>query len=374
MKFLITTEPDDTHALLVTLALQSMNHQVDLLFTADSPTRQKNSVFLDNVQCHWKSSNDYFTIFDSHDVVWWRRPRKPFLPKTHLHPDDWQFLVRENRCFFESLSSLIAPDAFWVNPKVVAERAHHKLFQLEVAKRSGFNIPTTLCSNHPDDIRYFLLKNKKNGVIYKPLSPQFWFEEESVKMPYTSRVQINKLPSNQLLQLAPGIFQKEIKKQHELRVTCFGDYLFAIKLNSQDHEESLLDWRAAPEGLLDVEPFQLSSELSEKIRTFMNQMGLVFGALDFIVTENDDIIFLEVNEQGQFLWIEEYHSECHMLDIFIQFLLSRSKKFTWDPEAYRHSIEAYRSQMEKYLLENLERHIELNSEEAYKEAHHDMVV
>ena len=36
----------------------------------------------------------------------------------------------------------------------------------------------------------------------------------------------------------------------------------------------------------------------------MRKMGLVFCALDFIVTQDDEYVFLEVNEQGQFLWIE----------------------------------------------------------------------
>jgi len=49
MNILIATEPDDHHAILVKLALEKTGHLVDLLFTADHPTKQKNTIFIDNV-------------------------------------------------------------------------------------------------------------------------------------------------------------------------------------------------------------------------------------------------------------------------------------------------------------------------------------
>lgn len=48
MDFLIVTEPDDAHSVAVQLALECMGHSVKLLFTADQPTKQKNSVFISN--------------------------------------------------------------------------------------------------------------------------------------------------------------------------------------------------------------------------------------------------------------------------------------------------------------------------------------
>ena len=37
----------------------------------------------------------------------------------------------------------------------------------------------------------------------------------------------------------------------------------------------------------------------------MEILGLVYGALDFIVTPDNRWIFLEINCMGQYLWIEE---------------------------------------------------------------------
>ncbi|WP_156115420.1 MULTISPECIES: hypothetical protein [Xenorhabdus] len=37
----------------------------------------------------------------------------------------------------------------------------------------------------------------------------------------------------------------------------------------------------------------------------MSKLNLRYGALDFIVDENNDWWFLEVNSAGQWLWIED---------------------------------------------------------------------
>lgn len=37
----------------------------------------------------------------------------------------------------------------------------------------------------------------------------------------------------------------------------------------------------------------------------MTKLGLVFGALDFIIKPNGEYIFLEVNPNGQWLWLDD---------------------------------------------------------------------
>ncbi|ASQ44607.1 hypothetical protein [Legionella clemsonensis] len=368
MKVLIPTEPDDCHAILVKIALEKLGHQVRLLFTADQPTKQRNSVFITAENYQWKNADNYHLIMDNdYDVVWWRRARKPYLPKKLIHPQDYKFAARENALFFESITCNMAPTAWWINTKEASTRANSKLLQLKLAAACGMNIPITLCSNSPQDIRQFLLKYDAEGVIYKPLCSNFWFEDEQVRISYTTKVKFLNLPSNKLLQLVPGIFQKEVKKKYELRITCFGDYLVAAKLNSQVHPDGQVDWRAIPEGALAVEPYKLSAEFEEKIRLFMRKLGIVFGAFDFIVTPEDEYIFLEVNEQGQFLWIEEANPEFRMLDIFINFLLNKSPEFIWDFKNSQHTIERYRSQMAGLIAQNRNRHVDLNCAEAYNE-------
>lgn len=362
MKFLIPTEPDDTHAILVKLALESLSHHVSFLFTADQPTLQKNSVFIDTHRYQWQSVDAYSAIIaEDYDVVWWRRARRPHLPKGVVHAKDYEFALRENILFFESFTSNLAPEAWWVNTKASAYRANFKLLQLKVASECGLLIPTTLCSNDPLEIKQFMNTYDRTNVIYKPMCSYFWFENQYTKISYTSRVKKKQLPKRHILQAVPGIFQVEIKKQFELRITCFGNYLVAAKLNSQKHPDGLIDWRAIRGKPMLVEPYSLPEIIAQKIRLFMRKMGLVFGAFDVIVTPENEYIFLEVNEQGQFLWLEEFNPEFKMLDIFIQFLIKCSSTFEWDETSYEHSIEKYRSQMQGVFDVNMERHVQVNT-------------
>lgn len=367
MKFLIPTEPDDCHAVAVKLALKQNGHDVALLFTADLPTKQRNSVFINNEHFYWKSTDAHRVMGENnYDVVWWRRARKPFLPKGRTHPEDYHFILRENALFFESITNTIASNAWWVNSKDAATRANAKLVQLKMAAECDLQIPVTLCSNDPKDIRYFLLKHEKEGVIYKPLCTYFWFEPEHIKISYTTKINFLNLPSNQLLQLSPGIFQKEVKKEYELRVVCFGHYLVSAKLYSQHHDDGKMDWRAITKDKMRIEPYELPSSIKLKIQCLMHKLGLVFAAIDLIVTPDGEYVFLEVNEQGQFLWMEDYNLQFSMLDIFVNFITNRSVDFTWNPEKNRHRLSQYNEEVDRIVKQNKRYHVELNSEEFYQ--------
>ena len=358
MRFLFSTEPDDGHAILVKLALEASGHDVRLLFTADQPTLLKNSIHIDNDAYIWKSADhrQSYTRND-YDVVWWRRARKPYIPDDYIHPRDNKFVKQENTLFYEAITYNMAPHAWWINNKDAAIRASSKLLQLRVAVNCGLRIPLTLCSNDPNEIRYFLLKHESEGVIYKPLCTPYWLEPENIRVFYTSQINFLGLPEDGVLQATPGIFQKEVKKKYELRVTCFGDFLMAARIESP---EKNTDWRSTDQENLQVIPYTLPSILEEKIRLFMRKMGLVFGCIDLIINEKEEVIFLEVNEQGQFLWKENYHPSFKMLDIFVKFLLNQSPCFQWNDNKIIHHMQWYEDEARVLMNKNMSNHVSLN--------------
>jgi hypothetical protein len=62
----------------------------------------------------------------------------------------------------------------------------------------------------------------------------------------------------------------------------------------------------------------------------LKDLGLVFGCLDLIVTPEGEYVFLEVNESGQFLWVEGY-TGLPLLDAFTELLIQGRKDFRWTP-------------------------------------------
>lgn len=358
MKFLIPTEPDDAHAIFVKIVLEERGHDVRFLFPADQPTLLKNSVLIDNDTYQWRSTDKYDSVVENdYDVVWWRRVRKPHLPKNTLHPGDHKFVVRENTLFYESLTNNMAPKARWINNKEAASRANSKLLQLKLAVECGMIIPTTLCSNDPQDIRYFLLKHEETGVIYKSLCLGNLMDDTENSLSHPMKLSFLQLPTNKLLQLTPGIFQTEIRKKYDLRITYFGEYIVAAKLNFQDQSVNQTDWHILSGQEIHVEPYILPNSLEQQIKLFMRKMGLVFGTLDFIVSDDHEYIFIELNEQGQFFWIEEINPDFNMLEIFIHFITSKSKIFKWDPKPAEHRLDDYKQQMVNVIAQNMRRHI-----------------
>jgi len=141
-------------------------------------------------------------------------------------------------------------------------------------------------------------------VIYKSLFPVSWKSDGGVALLFTSAVTEDDLPEDALLSATPGIFQELLTKKYELRITVIGGHLFAAKLRSQEIPEARLDWRAAG-SVVPVEPFDLPGDIADACLAVMKDLGIVFGCFDLVVRPTGEIFFLEVNEMGAFLWIEE---------------------------------------------------------------------
>jgi hypothetical protein len=138
-------------------------------------------------------------------------------------------------------------------------------------------------------------------------------------MSFSSRLTEDQLVEDDLLRSAPGIYQQLIPKAFELRITIMGRCILAAKISSQDTEHGRLDWRRAPDEIK-TGPFDLPPAIADLCLRLMARLGIVFGCFDFIVTPEGDYVFLEVNEAGQFLFLEQ-ETRLPLLDRFSEFLL-----------------------------------------------------
>lgn len=322
---LIPTKPDDTHAIFTKLALEKIGHRADLWYTADFPSQQTHSFSIVHDEIIWRAKGLSMAMNDcKYDIVWYRRPTKPVLPVI-LHPDDKENANKENAMFAQTIWHAILPNAIWINPVAAVTRVNSKLLQLQRAAKLGLKIPDTLISNDPEHIKQFIQQHEKR-TIYKTLYPMTWLNKDEVRLTYTNLIELKDLPKDVVLQSTPGIFQEKIDKQYELRVTYFGDQPIAVKIYSQQHEQAKMDWRSAPTKELQLEVVTLPEKINRACIHWMKNFNIQFGCFDFIVTPDNEYYFLEMNEQGQFLWIEETNPEIPMLQSFVEFLLHCSGK------------------------------------------------
>lgn len=331
MNILIATTPDDSHAINVKLALERKGCNPLLWYMADFPMQQRHSFAIEDKDIFWEAiGTDFVVNNDKFDVVWYRRPKKPTLSKS-IHEDDSENSEKENAMLYHTFWEVIATDATWINPVKSARAANSKLLQLRNACKCGLKIPPTLISNDPAKIYRFIDTYGEGNVIYKTLHPLYWVKDNALRLTYTNKIKSSDLPSSEILQSTAGIYQKVIDKSYELRVTYFGNQAIAVKINSQSHKRGFMDWRSVPIDELPIEEYILPEDIDIKCRNLLSSLGLIFGCFDFIVTKDNEYIFLEVNESGQFLWIEALNPDIKMLDVFTDFMMARGKGFTIEP-------------------------------------------
>jgi glutathione synthase/RimK-type ligase-like ATP-grasp enzyme len=246
---------------------------------------------------------------DQIQSVWYRRTETMRLPRW-FDESDRQLARRESLAFMQGLWALL-DEAVWVSSPESLRRAASKAEQLRRAARFGLRIPNTCVSNDPDAIRDFVARVGAAGdVIYKPHSPIMVDQPDGKKgVVYTSVLDQHSLERLEEVRFTPGIFQAYIEKSLELRITVVGEDVFACGIDSQEKRETRTDWRAHRWNDADTFPrhsqFNLPKETSYACRDLVSSYGLMFGAIDMILDPDGEFYFLEVNPNGQWVWVEQ---------------------------------------------------------------------
>lgn len=329
-RILILSHPRDAHALSVLEALERKGVETVLWCTPDYPTRAGESLLFEDGGLRISADGLGKGPASGITTVWNRRPFHA-VDREGLHPADVEVAERGCDLFRRSLFELLAPEAFWVNPDP-AVRRNSKILQHRAALESGLRVPDTLYSNDPREIRDFF-RRRDGRVVYKPLFTQIWQVGEKTMAPPTVRLTEELVHDDEVLRAMPGIFQELTPKAWELRVTVMGRRTISARVLSQETEEGRLDWRRAY-GELQLEPDELPRDVAERCFRLLDRLGLVFGCFDFIVTPEGEQVFLEVNQAGQFLFVEEATGQ-PLLDAFTELLIQGRPDFTWDEDRPR---------------------------------------
>ncbi|MBN3884463.1 MAG: MvdC family ATP-grasp ribosomal peptide maturase [Nostoc sp. JL34] len=236
-------------------------------------------------------------------AVWMRRIWEPELSK-ELAPKYREACIRESQAtldaFWDSLK-----EARWVDDLEQINAAHNKLRQLRVASEVGFVIPQTVITNKAESAREFF--HQVNGKMVSKLLTALSrsMEANSSFFLYTSAVKEEDLQDAELLRYCPMVFQEQIPKQSELRVVYVNGNVFVGALDASVYTASKVDWRKPGVETGSWLHHQLPDEVVHRLKAFMGKFGLLFGALDFILTPSGEYVFLEVNPIGEWGMLEK---------------------------------------------------------------------
>jgi hypothetical protein len=225
------------------------------------------------------------------DLVWWRRMPRGAAPDNRGHlPDVVEIFVANN--IRASLLGMFLTDfrGVWLDHPEAMRRADNKLAQLRVAAAAGLRVPRTLLSQDPIRIREFAA-SLGGPMIVKTVAGMLGVPS------LTGQVTAKQLADDGPLKASPAIYQELIPGRRHLRVHCFGD-----EVKSAMIESDLLDWRHPMEA--DVRPFALPKQLGDLLIGILGEFGLQMGIFDLKLADDGEPVWLELNPQGQFLFVE----------------------------------------------------------------------
>ncbi|MDY7230460.1 MvdC/MvdD family ATP grasp protein [Hyalangium rubrum] len=317
---LIVTSRGDAHALAAERAFEKKGVAFRTWYIDDHPPTLEMAFRPGGARPRGTLGRGGETIaLDDIRAVWHRKP-KPMQYPAGLDP---QLVLESQQETGEGLRALFLhlEDRFWVNPPWhERELALSKVHQLEVASALGFRVPRTLLTNDPQELQAFY-RSCGGEVIYKLVSgvaiPGVL---QNGRVLYTTKLTPRHLAEVERLVAAPGLFQEYIPKRSELRVNVIGRKVFATLVDSQQVEESRVDWRRGQDRGLEFRAHELPPAIEERCRAFTRSLGLAFGALDLILTPDGDYVLLEINPAGQWLWIER-ETRQPLLDNLTEMLL-----------------------------------------------------
>lgn len=236
--------------------------------------------------------------------VWLRRLLAPRFDDS-LEPEYRTSCARESLATLEGfLDTLESLGCRFVNSPGADGLAQDKSRQLRLARALGLEVPRTLLTNDAARVRAFF--QQVNGqAVTKMLTPLSQSMDGSQPFLYTSELRPEHLEELEGLRYSPMVFQERIPKAYELRVAVVGEHCFVGAIDATGSATGQVDWRRARPGECSWRSGVLPPEIAARLVRLVAELGLVYGAVDLIVTPTGRHVFLEVNPGGEWGMLEK---------------------------------------------------------------------
>lgn len=181
----------------------------------------------------------------------------------------------------------------------------NKLEALSIANLLDIDIPKTKILTKEFDLHEFIISTKEN-CITKSISEQFVsYDKEQNIFNYSPIIKLKKEDLNINNNTFPTLIQERINRQFDLRIFYLDKKCFSMAIFNTSNDDTI-DIR----DNLDLEkcrtvPYKIPIWLSKKINLLMERLSLNTGSLDFVVTQENHFVFLEVNPIGQYSFLSE---------------------------------------------------------------------
>lgn len=213
------------------------------------------------------------------------RSHKNYTIEEQLERSQWNAFIR---------NLIVLENVKWINNPVNTYKAENKMYQLKIAKKVGLCIPETFVGNYRPNL------SPKDKYIVKALDTPLFYSDGNESFTYTTVISDKELERAELQQ-APVIIQEYILDKLDIRATVVGQNIFPVGIYSKGVPISG-DWRTTKKENLDYVPLELPEELNRNLLALMKHLGLEFGGVD-LIKSNNKYYFIEVNPTGEWGWL-----------------------------------------------------------------------
>lgn len=217
--------------------------------------------------------------------------RKPTFPNLSDYEIQYRSMIqRDIDCFINGIANDF--DGKVLSKPYILRKTENKVFQLLYAIKQGLNIPKSYIGNDNNVAEIF--SNERS--IIKPLTTGKVYSNNNCEIYQTNIFS----GFNEDISLTPIYLQSYQEKQYEARLTIINKTVYAVRIDCDDKIDWRKDYDSHRYTVIDC-PLAIKNMCNQ----MLEDLELKFGAFDFIVDEEDNWIFLEVNPNGQWQWLEE---------------------------------------------------------------------
>lgn len=302
---LIVSEPLDLHASHVAKKLQERGAALAVFDPARFPREGALSLTFSPMGSYQPRLRAGRGDIDLSQVstVWYRRPQKPIAHDDVLDRAAREFVELECHMIIQDLWHSLSCEWLPAAPFVV-QQAERKITQLKLASSLGLEVPPTLVTNDPEDLLEFY-RQHSGHIVSKQAAKAFITILGTSFIRYTEPVTAQDIHHAADVAYCPMIFQAYVPKRVEVRITVVGRQAFAAEIHSQVTNHTRHDWRRYDHGRTPHFRHALPGEIEARCIRLCECLGLRYGAIDMVLTPDGRYVFLEINPNGQYLWIEQ---------------------------------------------------------------------
>jgi len=251
----------------------------------------------------WVATPDGRIDLASIDAIWTKRVAVGVdIPREGMDPTVRMACRAESEATLEGV--LAALPVRWVNPLTTVLSAERKPWQLARAMAAGLTVPATVLTNVGSAAVDFYGDHRP--LITKMMSTRPVRASSGRKQQLgTHAIHDDDLPAlAEGLRFTTTTLQHRVAKRLEVRASVVGDRIFASAVDSPSMPGAEVDWRERSGTLMDrFEPIDMPADVAHKLVALHRDLGLVYGGADFIITPDDEWVFLETNPCGEWDWI-----------------------------------------------------------------------